>query len=133
MWLDRSTYQPAPHVAFGVAEGECVMLLGTRFQMHDTMHSHKVSLFRDGGSLSTMTGVPTKPGENTTVFFAVLGDDILTKAMKQNDKKFMRLTLPQVKHLFKHDKSAFKTICPYYARLAAISVVKKMASRRKQT
>jgi hypothetical protein len=89
-----------------------------------------VDLLRDGGSLVTSVGVPTEPGENVTVFFAVTGDDILTNAMKENKKKFMKLTLPQVKHLFKNDKRAFKEVSPHYARLAAMSVVRRVRSRR---
>ena len=57
-------------------------------------------MLRDGGSLQTTRGVPTQPGEKITHFFAVTGDDLLTEAMKTNTKKFLKLTMPQVRHLF---------------------------------
>lgn len=134
MWLDQSyhTRTEGSQVMFGVAEGESMYLLGTRFLRNDNEYkSHQVSLIRDGGSLLTMVGVPTQPGENTTRFFAIVGDDILTDAMKKNTKKFMKLTMPQVHHLFKQKKSALNILSPHYARTMAMRTVRRVWSKHK--
>lgn len=118
------------HTVFGCAQGEVLYLVG--FHTDVFRDSHQVSMLRDGGSMMTTRGVPTQAGGETMHFFAVRGDDLLTNAMRGSRKKFMKLSMAQVRYLFRNDFAALRTISPYHARLIATSKIKRSISRRRR-
>lgn len=136
MLIDNSLHNPqrsenptGRHTVFGCAQGEVLYLVG--FHTDVFRDSHQVSMLRDGGSMMTTRGVPTEAGGETMHFFAVVGDDILTKAMRTARKKFMKLSTAQVRHLFRNDQAALRTISPHHSRLIAASKIRRSLSRKR--
>lgn len=115
-------------VVFGVSDGDAVYMIGYCLQ---DGRSKNVSVLRDGGTMEGMRGVPTKPGPTVTHLFAVFGDGLLTPAMRDTSKTFLRLTSPQVLRVFRDQPArVLRYLAPHQARAAAMASLRRVRSRR---
>ena len=107
-------------VVFGVSDGDNVYVIG--YRLGSQRGTKNVSVFRDGGTLQATHGMRLVPGEGIVHFFAVVGDDLLTRAVLASTTKVTKLDHVQVLHLFREHATALKYVAPGHSKQTSVQV-----------
>lgn len=113
---------------FGVSDGDNVYVIG--YRLGSQRGTKNVSVFRDGGTLQATHGMRLVPGEGIVHFFAVVGDDLLTRAVLASSSKVTKLKHVQVLHLFRDHASALGYVAHGHAKQRTMTTLRRIRSKR---
>ena len=117
-------------IVFGVSDGENVFMTG--YLLHDGQKKNVTQL--RGSGMEVNVGVPTDSGVKPAHFFALFGTDMLTDTMRASTKKMVRLTHPQVLHLFRNQPPhAFRYLANAHAHRSAMASLRRVRSRSRRS